>query len=277
MAAKNTKMKSQTLVSLASRLDTKKREPPKTEGIKSELVRKLAARTSPAASMEKPRAAVPATRFSSSPIDEKPKTVSSVNRAFPLSGIGFKTPAKTGMPSIPKTKIENVLVPSANLQKAPKKQSTSLRNYPRIGVSVRASLALADNPSSVFQASLPTVNVSVGGLFLESSFFLKLGTKLLVTLELPPDDRTVKAKGEVVRVDSNDKGQTGFAIRFTEYLDGSEVVLATNFLSPVLREFLADYAQVHQFSPDENYLRHVTDVLAAWELKKAKLGDIWAS
>jgi hypothetical protein len=137
---------------------------------------------------------------------------------------------------------------------------------------VGARLSLADDPSRVFAATLPTVNISVGGLFLESSFFLKLGTRLAVELSLPPWGRVVNVKAEVVRVDSADGGPSGFALRFTEYLDGSEVVLATHFLSPVLKEFLTAYAKQHHFEASADYLAHTADVLAAWELKKAELG-----
>lgn len=151
------------------------------------------------------------------------------------------------------------------------------RQYPRAEVHVRASLALADDPTRVFEASLPTVNLSVGGLFLESSFFLKTGTRLLVTLQLPKQGREVKVKGEVVRVETSGSGPSGFALRFTEYLDGSQVVLATHFLSPVLKEFLTQYAKEHRFDAGPEYLAHTADVLAAWELKKAELGgDVWA-
>lgn len=150
------------------------------------------------------------------------------------------------------------------------------RQYPRAEIHVRTKLSLADDPSRSFEASLPTVNLSVGGLFLESSFFLKLGTKLLIQLDLPQRGRPVKVKGEVVRVESNTSGSSGFALRFTEYLDGSQVILATHFLSPVLREFLVQYAKEHRFDASAEYLAHTADVLAAWELKKAELGgDVW--
>jgi outer membrane biosynthesis protein TonB len=152
----------------------------------------------------------------------------------------------------------------------------SRRKYPRSDIQVRARLSLADDPTRVFEAALPTVNLSVGGLFLESSFFLKLGTPLLVELTLPPHGRTVRAKGLVVRVETSGEDQAGFALRFTEYLDGSEVVLATHFLSPVLREFITSYAKQHRFDASDEYIAHTADVLAAWELKKAELdGDVW--
>lgn len=145
------------------------------------------------------------------------------------------------------------------------------RQYPRVDLQVKAQLALADDPTHTFTAALPTSNVSVGGLFLASTFFLKTGTKLEVRLSLPPHGREVHVKAQVVRVESS-----GFALRFTDYLDGSEVVLATHFLSPVLREFIAHYAAGNGFQPTPEYVAHTADVLAAWELRRAALGgDIW--
>jgi PilZ domain len=266
MAAKH-KQQTQGLTALASRLDTRKREPAKTEGVKSGL-RESGVDNAKAV---KPKAE-PATQRLGASTNRSLVPVKSVSPS-PLA----RPSVRTSLPVIPKSKTPVVGVSSVALEKKPETKSSTKRSYPRVGMSVRASLALAEDPTKVFEASLPTVNVSVGGLFLESSFFLKLGTKLLVSLAIPPENRVVRAKGQVVRVDSSDRGKTGFAIRFTEYLDGSEVVLATNFLSPVLREFLQQYASVHQFTADEHYLRHLTDVLAAWELKKANLGDIWES
>ena len=125
------------------------------------------------------------------------------------------------------------------------------RRFPRASIKVRARLSLADDPARVFEASLPTVNVSVGGLFLESSYFLELGTRLLVHLELPPHGRVVQVK--------------------------AEVVLATHFLSPVLKEFITTYAKQHRFDASAEYIAHTADVLAAWELAKAELGgDVWS-
>ena len=83
-------------------------------------------------------------------------------------------------------------------------------------------------------------------------------------------------KGEVVRVEARDGEHGGFALRFTDYLEGSEVVLATHFLSPVLRDFISQYALGNGFKPTNEYLSHTADVLAAWELRRAALGgDVW--
>jgi len=150
------------------------------------------------------------------------------------------------------------------------------RRYPRAGLEVRARLMLDGDPTHFFEATLATRNISVGGMFLASTFFLKLGTPLLVELELPGTKRLVRVRSEVVRVETQ-ANFTGFALRFTEYLDGSEVALATHFLSPVLREFITGYAKQHRFDATPEYIAHTADVLAAWELRKAELGaDVWS-
>jgi hypothetical protein len=159
--------------------------------------------------------------------------------------------------------------------KVKEKSGAEHRKHPRAPVAVTAQLSLSSDPKKYFQATLPTSNISIGGMFLASTFFLKLGTKLEVTLTLA--ERDVHVKGEVVRVEtSGSGGHSGFALRFVEYLDGSEVVLATHFLSPILREFLGEYASEHGFKASSEYVTQSVDLLAAWELKRAELGaSIW--
>lgn len=154
----------------------------------------------------------------------------------------------------------------------------SRRKYPRADIEVRARLSVKGDPKRSFQATLATSNISVGGLFIESTFFLKTGTKLWVELELPPQGRTVKVLGQVVRTEeSSGKKKGGFALKFIEYFDGSEVILATHFLAPKLKEFILQYAKQNRISASPEYLANMADVLAAWELKKSDSGgDIWS-
>jgi hypothetical protein len=169
--------------------------------------------------------------------------------------------------------------PIAERRGGPDATGKDARKYPRAELQVKAKLSLTGDKSKTFEATLPTGNISVGGLFLESTFFLKIGTLLDVLLELPPQGRHVKAKAQVVRVETmttGPTGQTGFALRFIEYLEGSEVVLATHFLAPVLREFIQEYAKQHRMRASDDYVSQTADVLAAWELRKAELGaDVW--
>lgn len=158
-------------------------------------------------------------------------------------------------------------------------QNEESRKFPRTELDVRARLSLRNQPDRFFEATLPISNLSVGGLFLKSTFFLKIGTELEVTLVLPKQQRVVKAFATVVRVetwsDSADS-ESGFALRFTEFLDGSQVVLATLFLGPMLRDFIGEYAKQNRISTSGDYLDRTADVLCAWEIRKAELGaDVW--
>ncbi|MHB8876229.1 MAG: PilZ domain-containing protein [Myxococcaceae bacterium] len=147
------------------------------------------------------------------------------------------------------------------------------RRFPRADLRVKARLSISGDPRRRFEATLPTTDISVGGIFFESTFFLKIGMKLEVSLELPPSGRLVRAQGTVVRVvtlQPNGRGRSGFAVKFSGYLDGSEVVLANFFLAPVLREFIHQYAKKHRFQTNPEYVAHMADLLSAWELSKAE-------
>jgi hypothetical protein len=203
------------------------------------------------------------------------------SRPGPSSGVtpgaaGTSRPASAVASLVKTAEQSRAAPPKGAAKRTPQELTESRRQYPRVELHVNARLALADDPSHYFEASLPTQNLSVGGMFLASTFFLKLKTRLEVRLSLPPHGREVHVKGEVVRVDSTDGEHSGFALRFTDYLEGSEVVLATHFLSPVLREFIQGYAKGNGFKPTPEYLAHTADVLAAWELRRAQLGgDVW--
>jgi len=272
-----------SLTALAASLDTRKRSlpadsKPAAVALRDAVQRSKERAAAPAASREPARArppAPPVTRPSRS--DDAPTYRASAPAAPAARPAGFGVGASraSALPSLAKA-------PSPRPGQTPKAQpptgavpADSRRQYPRAGLHVRARLTLADDPRRYFDATLPTVNVSVGGLFLESTFFLKAGTVLMVEMSLPPKGRPVRVKGEVVRVETGK--QSGFALRFTEYYDGSEVVLATHFLSPVLREFIVAYARTHRFDASPEYIAHTADVLAAWELKKAELGDVWTT
>jgi len=229
----------------------------------------------PRSSREQSRAESPQSSTPAKFIAAKPQTPGArpESRPGPTSGIvaGLAGTSRTAASVAP-------LVKTAEASRAAPKGlgPEHRRQYPRADLQVKAKLSLADDPSHNFEAALPTANLSVGGLFLASTFFLKMGTKLEVRLSLPPHGREVHVKAQVVRVDANDEQSSGFALRFTDYLDGSEVVLATHFLSPVLREFISGYAKGNGFKPTAEYLSHTADVLAAWELRRAALGgDVW--
>ncbi len=73
------------------------------------------------------------------------------------------------------------------------------RCYPRKSARVKVKLEAVGSRGLAFEAHLPSFDVSIGGVFLQSEFFVKLGTELLVVFELPDVAEPVRVKGVVVR------------------------------------------------------------------------------
>jgi hypothetical protein len=148
---------------------------------------------------------------------------------------------------------------------------TTRRRFPRAGVSVKVHLTVGNGPNRSFDAMLPSRDLSVSGVFFESTFFLKIGQTVDVSFRLPPQNRQVRARGRVVRVETMEAGpkpRTGFAVKFEEYYDSSDVVLANYFLAPALREFITSYASRSRLRLSDDTLGMVVDVMSAWELEK---------
>jgi len=148
---------------------------------------------------------------------------------------------------------------------------TTRRRFPRAGVSVKVHLTVGDGPQRSFDAMLPSRDLSVSGVFFESTFFLKIGQSVDVSFRLPPQNRQVRARGRVVRVETLEEGskpRTGFAVKFEEYYDSSDVVLANYFLAPALREFITSYASRSRLRLSDETVGLVVDVMSAWELEK---------
>jgi len=141
---------------------------------------------------------------------------------------------------------------------------------------LQVRLAPVDRPDKHIEATVAATQVSVGGLFLRTKAALKLGAKLSATLLFLPRRQAVRVVGEVVRVERVASGEPGFALRFTEYLDGAEAALVDRLLSPTLEEFVTAHAEAHGFEASPEYVSHTVDVLAAWELHRAgPSGDAW--
>jgi hypothetical protein len=145
------------------------------------------------------------------------------------------------------------------------------RRYPRAGLSVKVRLSVGSGDRKRFEATLSTRNISVSGMFFESTFFLKVGQVLDVELRLPPKGRVVRARGRVVRVETLEEGSKargGVALKFEEYEGSSDVVLANYFLAPALRQFIEGYARKNKLRAPPDYVEQVVDILSAWELSK---------
>jgi hypothetical protein len=155
------------------------------------------------------------------------------------------------------------------------------RKFPRAKMNMPVALWIEKEGDKRFSATLNAENLSVSGVFLASTFFLPVGTELRVRFTLEAEDGDpVEARGEIVRQESVDersgKGRSGFAIRFTEFFEKTEVTLARLFLAERLTEFAGDYLQSKRARSLNSELERVVDALAAWELLKVtQPGNLW--
>lgn len=132
----------------------------------------------------------------------------------------------------------------------------------------------------MLEAVLATRDLSMTGVFFESTFFLKVGSVVRVEFTLPSDNRLIRVMGSIVREERAERTQTpkgvrsGFAVHFSEFVDDSAVVLASLFLAPRVREFVTDYLSVRRKDTRSENDRLV-DVVVAWELGKTDPSNIW--
>ncbi len=148
------------------------------------------------------------------------------------------------------------------------------RRYPRAREVLPVKLSLGDGKHT-FEATVQTVDISLTGVFFASTFFLKAGTELDLQFQMPNDERTVRARGIIVREVRIDeaggaKTRSGFAMRFTNYYDDAKTVLATSFLVAQLDEFVHDYLKRRTKKP-KSELDSLRDVIVAWEVGKMEL------
>ncbi|MHB1845764.1 MAG: PilZ domain-containing protein [Deltaproteobacteria bacterium] len=146
------------------------------------------------------------------------------------------------------------------------------RRHPRAPIETKVHLSAGPGGKS-FQATLPTIDVSLGGIFFQSEFSLRLGSELRVAFAVPGDEREIEAEGVVVRVEQYDDrrrtGRNGFAVRFTRFEGDGAIALASLFLAPKAREFasrwLKERSRAHKARPE---LASLVDLLIAWELER---------
>src|SRR5262249_21594013 len=72
------------------------------------------------------------------------------------------------------------------------------RAFPRAKLMVPFGLWIGEGDGKRFSASLTSVNVSVSGAFLRSSFFLPVGTELSVRFQVEPTGPAVEAPAGVL-------------------------------------------------------------------------------
>jgi c-di-GMP-binding flagellar brake protein YcgR len=153
------------------------------------------------------------------------------------------------------------------------KNEADRRRYPRKPTRVKVKLAAAGRQGLSFEAHLPSADVSIGGIFLESEFFVKLGTELRVTFELDQLAESIEAIGRVVREQRDPKsGRSGFAIEFTEYVGEARQALATYFLAPEIRAFVEDYRSGGRSKRIRGEQERMVDLIVAWEIDRLDRG-----
>jgi len=152
------------------------------------------------------------------------------------------------------------------------------RSFPRARLRVPFRIWIGEGADRRFSATLGSENLSVSGAFLESTFFLPVGTEIMVRFELEPKGPPVEARAEVLRQErSEDRtGRSGMGMRFLEFFKQTEVTLARLFLGEQLRRFAEGYLQTARTRAIESELDRVVDALAAWELLKVTApADPW--
>jgi PilZ domain len=152
------------------------------------------------------------------------------------------------------------------------------RSFPRARLRVPFRVWIGEGTDRRFSATLGSENLSVSGAFLESTFFLPVGTELMVRFELEPKGAPVEARAEVLRQERTDErsGRSGIGLRFLEFFKQTEVTLARLFLGEQLRRFAEGYLQTARTRSIESELDRVVDALAAWELLKVTApADPW--
>ncbi len=116
-----------------------------------------------------------------------------------------------------------------------------------------------------FTATMNTHDISAGGMFLESTFFLPEGTQYEVEFELPHVG-FVSMDAEVVHVlnGNNKSGKpNGFASRFTNFYEDSEVALRAFLMHNDLVKFVRKELKGKKRSWNEENL---VELIVRWEM-----------
>jgi hypothetical protein len=222
-----------------------------------------AAPLSPAVRPEPPRAVVP----------PRPEP-----RAQPAGRPASLFPARPAQPFRFSSTPVTSRLPSAPIIGVGSEEEVEHRRFPRAQLATSFELWIDEGGARRFTATLRSVNVSVGGAFLESTFFLPLSTEFRVRFSLTPGAAPVEARARVVREQRplRDEMPSGFGIHFEEFYGQTEVALARLFLDLRLRAFAEEYLASPRARGLSDGLERVVDALAAWELLKAHSStDMW--
>ncbi len=144
---------------------------------------------------------------------------------------------------------------------------------PRARLAVPFRLCIGEGADTRFSARLPSRDLSVSGAFLESSFFLPVGTRLRVSFQVDEDAPPLEASAEIVRNqppgEGGDGAEGGFALRFFEFHGAARVAITELVLGEQLRDFTARYRKSRRAAALETDEERWVDLIASWELFKA--------
>jgi len=137
-------------------------------------------------------------------------------------------------------------------------------------MAVPFALHIGDGADQCFCAKLASRDLSVTGAFLESSYFLPVGTRLQVAFQVEEDAPPLRASAEIVRHEKAGKrGEGGFAIRFFEFEGASRVAVTELILGEQLRAFIGRYQRSKRARQLHDETERMMDLVASWELHKA--------
>ena len=147
------------------------------------------------------------------------------------------------------------------------------RGFPRAKMRLRVGARVGPDKDPRFRASFFSENVSLSGAFLESTFFLPVGTELDVSFAIEGTQEEIAARAEVVRDERpspSGAGRSGMGIRFLSFDEQSEVALARLFMGARLRAFAEAYLKSKRVKKLTSEVDRLIDALAAWELLRVR-------
>ena len=153
------------------------------------------------------------------------------------------------------------------------------RRHPRLPNSLPARIfrrAARDKKKLDFRAHINTVDVSVGGVYLESTFFLKRDAAIEIEITLPGIKQVVHVAGTVVHVidehlAAESHKQTGFAIRFDRFFAESEIILRAFLARGDLYGFVDRFAAKYLQRLPKESRKLLVEMIVRWEMLQEAL------
>ncbi len=139
------------------------------------------------------------------------------------------------------------------------------RRYERIAIELPCRLFIAGSGGLQFEAFTNSSNLGLGGIFVQSSFLLKVGLDLFVELALP--DGALAVRSRVAHaVDLEDRHHpSGMGIEFLDVDAHGRETLLRYFTPTRYEKFYAAFVEEFPHLKKELPLRDVSLVLNLWE------------